>query len=111
MSKIKSYTPQFEDYKNVAVPDLKIDATNPDNLSNKVLSEQESRKRILTHARLNGCEKEILLTFQKYDKLMKNCTNDQERIDMGKLGAIEIYQILGAGGELVVNGQVVCKDK
>lgn len=93
------------------VGEVKIDATDPNNLSNKVLTEQETRKRLLTHARIVGCERDMLLLFSKYDKLMRNCTNERERDDMRKLGAVEVYRLLGGGGELVVDGQLVCKDK
>lgn len=88
-----------------------IDATDPNNLSNKVLEERETRKRLLNHARLIGCERDMLLLFAKYDKLMRNCTNDKERADIAKLGAVETYQLLGGGGELYVDGQLVCKEK
>ena len=90
---------------------ITIDATDPSNLSNRVLEERETRKRLLNHARMAGCEKDMLLLFAKYDKLMRNCTNDKERADIAKLGAVETYQLLGGGGELYVDGQLVCKDK
>lgn len=93
------------------VGEVKIDATKAENLNNKVVTEQETRKRFLMHARLAGCEKEMLLLFAKYDKLMRNCSNDKERADIGKLGAIETYRLLGGGGELFVDGQLVCKDR
>lgn len=89
----------------------KIDATDPANLSKRILEERETRKRILTHARLVGCERDMLLLFAKYDKLLRNCTNEKERNDIAKLGAVETYQLLGGGGELFVDGQLVCKDK
>src|SRR5271165_873873 len=95
--------------------DITIDATNPDNLSDKVLAERETRKRLLTHARLaevergvKGLEKAMMLLFAKYDKMMRTCSNDKERMDMGKLGAIEMYRLLGGGGELYVNSELVC---
>lgn len=90
---------------------IKIDATDPNNLSDKVLSERETRKKLLNHARMVGCEKDMMLIFAKYDKLLRNCTNDKEREDIGKLGAVEVYYLLGGGGELYVDGQLVCKDK
>ena len=90
---------------------FKIDLTNPKNLSNKVLSERETRKRLLKHARLAGCEGDMKLLFDKYDKLLNNCTNEQERIDIAKMGAYEMYMLLGGGGELYVNGNLVSKDK
>lgn len=80
------------------------------NIKNKVMSEQETRKKILTHARILGFEKEMLQLFDKYDKILRNCTNEQERKDIGKLAAVEVYTLLGRGGELYVDGQLVCKD-
>lgn len=88
----------------------KIDAADPNNISNRVLEEKETRKRFLTHARMLGCEREMLMLFAKYDKLMRNCNNQKEREDMRKLGALEVYQLLGGGGELYVDGQLVMKD-
>jgi hypothetical protein len=107
-----SKTPQLDwsDLKNLTIPDIKIDATDPNNLGNRVASERETRSRLLTHARMVGCEKDMLLLFAKFDKLMRNCTNDKEREDMRKLGAVEVYRLLGGGGELYVDGQLVCKD-
>lgn len=90
--------------------DLKIDASNDQNISDKVLQEKETRKRLLTHAKMVGCEKDMLLIFAKYDKLMRNCSNEKERADIGKLGSIEVYRLLGGGGELYVDGQLVIKD-
>lgn len=89
----------------------KVDANDPSNLSDKILEERETRQRLLTHARLVGCERDMLLLFAKYDKLMRNCNNEQERQDIAKLGAVEVYRLLGGGGELYVNNQLVCKDK
>lgn len=88
----------------------KIDASDYNNLSDKVLSEKETRRRLLTHARSLGFEKDMLLLFMKYDKLLKNCTNEKEISDISKLGAIETYRLLGGGGELYIDGQLVIKD-
>ena len=88
----------------------KIDATDSNNLSNKVLSERETRFRLLNHARLVGCEGDMRILFDKYDKLLRNCTNQKERNDISKLGAYEMYRLLGGGGELYVDGNLVAKD-
>lgn len=88
----------------------KIDATDSNNLNGKVASEKETRKRLLTHARLVGCEKEMLILFSKFDNMARLCTNEKERKDMGKIMAVEVYRLLGGGGELYVDGQLVCKD-
>lgn len=89
----------------------KVDTSNPTNLSNKVLNERETRKRILTHSRYNGCEREMMILFAKFDKLMKNCTNERERQDMSKLACVEMFKLLGGVGELYVNGDMVFTDK
>ena len=48
--------------------------------------------------------------FEKYDKLLRNCTNAHEREDIAKLGIYEAYRLLGGGGELYVDGSLVAKD-
>lgn len=93
--------------KNLSVSDVKIDMTNVNNLNGKVLGEQESRNKWLSHARAYGCEKEMLLLFAKYDKLLRNCSNEKERKDIGKLGAIEAYNLFDSYGKLYVDGQLV----
>lgn len=88
----------------------KIDASDVNNLSNKIVPEKESRRRWLTYARACGFEKDLLLVFAKYDKLLKNCSNEKERDDIRKLGCVEVYRLLGGGGELYIDGQLVIKD-
>src|SRR5579859_3967859 len=99
--------PDWTDFRNFSIPDIKIDFDDPNSYSNKILPEQESRKRILTHARLVGCEKEMMLLFAKYNKLLKACTNEKERLDIGKLAAVEVFRLLGDTGSLTVNGELV----
>lgn len=96
--------------KNVDTTIHKIDLDDPTNHSDKVLSERETRKRLLSHATMVGCHKDMLLLFAKFDRLLRNCTNDTERSDIGKMGAVEMYQLLGGGGELYIDGQLVIKD-
>jgi len=91
------------------IDDGKIDATNVNNLNDKVLAERETRKRLLNHARMVGCEKDMMLLFAKFDKLIRNCTNDKERSDISKLGCYEMYKLLGGGGELYVDSQILKK--
>jgi len=76
----------------------------------KVEPEAKTRQKLLFDARRQGCEKEMRILFNKYDKLLRNCTNQKEREDIGKLGATEIYLLLGGGGELYINGQLVMKE-
>jgi hypothetical protein len=98
---------KFDNFNN---PE-KTDLTNPNNLSQKVLPEQETRKRILAHARRAGCEQDIIILLNKYDRLLRNCSDDKERSDISKLGCVEIYRLLGGGGELWINNQLVIKDQ
>jgi len=104
MSKIDS------SIKNLSVSDFKIDLSNPNDINCKVRTEQETRSNLLRHAKMVGCEKEMTILLNKYDSLLKKCTNDKERDDISKLGIYEIYKLLGGGGELYVNGQLVAKE-
>jgi hypothetical protein len=107
-----------------------IDSTNPDDLSNKVTDERETRRKFLTVAHWAGRDKDMLLLFSKFDKLMHGCNDDTKKKDISKIGAIEVYKLLGecfaslrsnkalqiAGldshrGELWVDGELVYKDK
>lgn len=72
-----------------------------------IQSEREFREALLEKARTLGCEIELLMIFDKYDKLMRNCKNENERKDIGKLGAIEVYKLLDNYGPLSVDGQVI----
>lgn len=101
----------WNDFKHIDTSINKIDASDPDNLSEVVVDERETRKRLLNQSRRLGCEQEMLKIFAKYDGLMRNCTNEKERQDIGKLGAFEVYALLDKGGKLYVDGQLVYDSK
>jgi len=101
----------WPDIKHINPSITKIDASDPKNLSNVVLDERETRKRLLGMARSLGCEHEMMTIFAKYDKLMRNCTDEKERADMGKLGSFEVYALLDKGGKLYVDGKLVYDSK
>ncbi len=82
-------------------------AAQTDLSEGRVAAERETRKKLLSYARNMGFEKEMLILFAKYDNLMRTCKNDKEREDIRKLGAFEVYKLLGGGGELYVDGQLV----
>jgi hypothetical protein len=94
--------------RDLSVGDFKIDASDPNNISKKVLDERETRKKFLTSARRLGCEREMLMLFAKYDNLLRNCTNADERKGISQLGAYEVGRLLGFD-ELVVDGMPVIK--
>ncbi len=89
---------------------MKINASDPNNLNQKPLAERETRKRLINHAKMLGCEYEMVELLKKSDILLSKCTNDKEREDIKKLGIISIYRLLGGGGELYINNVLVCKD-
>jgi hypothetical protein len=94
--------------KSLSIGDMKIDASNPENISKKVLTEKETRGKFLTRTRKLGCEREMLMLFAKYDNLLRNCTNEEERKGISQLGAYEVGKLLGFE-ELVVDGMTVIK--
>jgi hypothetical protein len=91
------------DFKNIHVPDFNIN----EEISNRVAPEAETRKKFLTRAREMGCEREMLMLFARADKSMRNCRNEQERKDMAKYFCVEVYNLLGGNGGLVIGGQLV----
>lgn len=94
--------------RDLSIGDFKLDASDPNNISKKVLDERETRKRFLTRARQIGREKEMLLLFAKYDGLLKRCNNAEERKGISELGAYEVGKLLEFD-ELVVNGMAVIR--
>lgn len=82
----------------------------------KVVSEKETRKKILADAARIGAEFEVQRVFNQVDLMLLKCTNEKEAEDIKKLGIITIYKILGGGGELYLkfknkeNFVLVCKD-
>lgn len=70
----------------------------------KVKSEEESRKNLLANARRMGCYHEIVAILDKYDRLMKTCSNKEERASISALGCHEINNLLGAVEEINVLG-------
>lgn len=107
-----------------------LDTSNPADLSNKITDEKETRKKFLTAARWAGRERDMLLLFAKFDKLMRTTDDEGKKKDISKIGAIEVYKLLGEcfatlrnsgalqvpgldghRGELWVDGELVYKDK
>lgn len=107
-----------------------IDSTNPDDVSNKVTDEKETRRKFLTVAHWAGRERDMLVLFAKYDKLQRETDDVEKKRDIAKLGAIEVFKLLGEcfaslkssnalvipgldshRGELWVDGELVYKDK
>ncbi len=80
-------------------------------ISERVVDETTSRRKWLARARQEGYEKDMLLLFAKYDRLIRLATSDKERADIAKLGVLEVYKLMGSGGKLYVDGQLVYNDE
>jgi hypothetical protein len=87
---------------------------NPD--GTYVIPERDYRLRLIEEAKWKGCEVELLQLFDKWDKVMRNCTNEEELKAMGKLGVLEVSNLLdgrylGRGGNLIIGGEVAKTSK
>ncbi len=71
------------------------------------LPEDKSRENLLSHARQLGCEYEVKQIFNKYDALLRTCTNKSERDQIAILGIVELHKLLSFNTSLVINGQEV----
>lgn len=105
-----------------------IDGNNPDNLNSNPSNEQETRKKFLTIATWAGRQQEMLAIFAVFDKQLREANDDAKKKDIGKVGAIAVYKLLGEcfaslkqsgalivpgveQGELWVDGELIYKDK
>lgn len=62
----------------------------------KVLSEAKTRENIMDWARYYGCEQEVILIFNKYDNLLKSCTNKEEREAIAVMGVQELHHLINS---------------
>jgi 5'-deoxynucleotidase YfbR-like HD superfamily hydrolase len=76
-------------------------------VNNKLIGEKETRANYLAYAKMLGCEKEFVQIRDKFDGLLRNCTNEQERKDIGKLGVVEINKLFAFYKQLYVDGNII----
>jgi hypothetical protein len=72
-----------------------------------VASEKEIRSNILTRAKYMFVEEDVKRILDRYDRLIKECKNEQESYQIRVLGAIEIHKALKYRGELVLDGKLI----
>ena len=77
----------------------------------KVFGEMESRDRLLGVARNMGCLHEVVTIFNRYDNLLKSCTNLVERKHISILGIAEINKIMGFSGAFTAGGLEIGDDQ
>jgi hypothetical protein len=73
----------------------------------KFKTEAEMRKGLLAIGKALNCQQDVEQIFQKYDKMLKHCTNPDERYLIGLSGVKELHLFLQCKGALVVNGEVI----
>lgn len=86
---------------------MAINLNEPRPVNNKIIGEKETRANHLNYAKMLGCEKEFLQLLSKYDNLLRNCTNEKERKDIGQIGAMEVHKLFAFYKQLYVNGRVI----
>jgi len=67
-------------------------------------NEKESRESLLSLSNHWGCQGDVKKILDRYDRLLKNCSNEQEYHDISTMGLVELHKLLGCRGPLVVNG-------
>jgi hypothetical protein len=84
--------------------DIKTFISEEQNIKvNRKLSEAEMRKRAINQARAQGCEMECRMLFDKYDNLLRNCSNDLERKHIAITAIAELHRLLNCQDALVIN--------
>ena len=73
----------------------------------KTYSERETRQRLLNTGIRLGIEGDIRAIFAKYDRALKNCTNEKERKHIAACGAAEIHNLFGCYGSLEIDGTTI----
>lgn len=76
-------------------------------LNNNIKSEQEMRKQILNFAKALKCVPDVMAIFNKYDLLLKQATNVNEKYQIGVAGVTELHKLFSCKGALIVNNQIV----
>lgn len=74
------------------------------NESKNITKEDKFRSELLNLARAQGCENELKQMLDKYDSLIRGCTNPIEKKDIALNGIVEIHRLLNVSGALVVDG-------
>ncbi len=73
-------------------------------MARKIPNEQQSRAGLLAKARALHCEGEVKSILEKYDRALKNCTNETERRHIAHTGIAELHNFFYCRGNLVVDG-------
>lgn len=72
--------------------------------SSSVQNEAKTRQYVMNLAKLQGSDGEAKKIFNKYDKLLANCTNPVEKKHIAVMGIAELHKLLNVQGALIVDG-------
>ena len=70
----------------------------------KTPGEHETKTRVLAMARKYGMEEQALKIMAKYDDAVKGAKNDAERHHIATCGLVELHNLMGCVGPLIVDG-------
>jgi hypothetical protein len=90
---------------------IKEEAAKANGADIKIVPEHEQRSRLIKLAQAQGCSHELQMIFDKYDSLLKNCTNKKEKAHIAYLGVTECARLLNTAEDLIVNGYIVHSNK
>ena len=76
----------------------------------EVMPEKQTRDKILAYAKRLGCFVEVKQLMDKYDGLLRRCTNESERKHIATIGVTEIHKLIGFRGGLSVGGELIIPD-
>ena len=71
------------------------------------LTENETRSKYLTYAKNLGCYQELLQIFDRYDKLLKKCTNLTEKQQIAVMANVEVHKLFNFRNALIVGGKEI----
>jgi len=90
---------------------IKEEAAKANGADIKIVPEHEQRSRLINLARAQGCSHELQMIFDKYDNLLKNCTNKKEKAHIAYLGVTECHRLLNCSDSVIVNGFEISSNK
>jgi len=81
--------------------------------STEPLDERDTRLRIFSDCRDKygpEAERQLRMVFDKWDSLLKKCTNEQERKHIKVMAITEIHTMMNYAGGLSIGGKLVIDD-
>lgn len=76
-----------------------------------VMPEKAFREKLLKLAKYYLCEYDYNLLINKYDTLLKNCKNENEKEAISAMGVLEVNNFFNMQEALYVNGKQMATSK